>query len=103
MAKLLVKVKGSRRHVGYSKRVPDKGAPGRTPKAERWYKAVGTLQGWSKDMPEASRRRILSHMVRTQGYAKVVRKLNGLRNVSTDRETDRVAGADMAYLKRKYR
>ena len=103
MAKLLVRVKGSFRRKGYSKKVPDKGAPGRTPPEKRWFKPKGTLQGWGKDIPLKSRRRILTHMVRTQSYATVVRKLNALRNVSTDRETDKVAKADMKWLHSKYR
>lgn len=89
--------------AGHTRKIKDRGAPGKTPAAKRWFKPKSTMQGWNIKMSAASRRRILSHMVRTQGYATVVRKLNALKNVSTSRSVDRIATVDMKYLKRKYR
>ncbi len=95
---------GKRVHVkGHLRK--DVGKPGRTPEVKRWYRPVGTLGGWRADMPMKARRRILVRLVHTpgQGYAKTIRKLNSLRNVSTSRLVDAVTKADMEFLRRKFR
>lgn len=81
----------------------DRGAPGRTPVSKRWFKPMGKLYGWTKDGSVSARREALGKSVRHDGYATTVRRLNALRNVSTDRKTDRVAKEDMNWLKRRYR
>lgn len=84
--------------------VPDKGKRGRTPKSKRWFHAQpGALGGWNKNLTTEKRHEILKRRVQRDGYATVVRRLNALRNVSTDRETDILAEKDMAYLKKRYR
>jgi len=45
----------------------------------------------------------LDKLVERRGYATVVRELNALRNVSTDRKTKSAASSDMRYLKKKYK
>lgn len=81
----------------------DRGAVGRTPKSEQWFEPKGSLYGWGKDLSERARHQALNESVRKDGYATTIRRLNALRNVSTDAKTDRVAKADMIYLKKKYR
>jgi hypothetical protein len=89
-------------HVkGYSYAAKDRGHPGRGPKLIPIKE--GRLRGWSKDMPAGARRTILRRIVRREGYATAIRRLNALRNLSTDRETDAAAKADMLYLQRTYR
>jgi hypothetical protein len=89
-------------HVkGYSYLAADRGHPGRGPKLIPTRE--GLLYGWTKKMPAGERRRILRRIVRREGYATAVRRLNALRNKSTDRETDAAAKADMLYLQRTYR
>jgi len=72
-------------------------------KKKLWFKPKGKLRGWSIDKSQEKRRHILDRLVRKLSYATVVRKLNALRNVSTSKETDRKAKADMEYLRKKYR
>lgn len=81
----------------------DVGAKGRTPKRKRWFKAEGRLDGWGIDKSDTERHNILNRVVRKDGYATTIRRLNALRNVSTSRETDRKAKADMDYLRKEYR
>jgi hypothetical protein len=105
--KLRVPIKRKGKFYGY-KLVPDKGKPGRTPKSKKWFKPKRRLGNsrigyWSKSLPAKKRRRILDYLVKKRGYATVIRELNALRNVSTDRETDKACTSDMYYLKRKYR
>lgn len=98
-----VRVKGStvKKATYFTK---DKGAPGRTPVARRWFVAEkGALKGWKAEMPATKRRTILNRMVRTDSYATTIRRLNALKNVSTSRKADASASADMAYLRNKYR
>lgn len=82
----------------------DVGAPGRTPESKKWFVArPGALGGWTKWMLAENRRRILRRLVRNHGYATVIRRLVALKNVSVDRETDRAAEADIAYLQKRRR
>ncbi len=109
MARLRVSVPAFKRKGGvrvhkYTKLVKDRGAPGRTPESKQWYEPrEGALRGWQACLPASERRRILRRIVRREGYATAIRRLNSLRNVSTNRETDHAAKMDMEYLRRKYR
>lgn len=90
---------------------PDKGKKGRTPPSQKWFKAEGKIaykgKEWSKDTPESERRAILRGMVKAGGeeggYSTTVKKLIALSNVTTDRETRRIARDDARYLRREFR
>lgn len=73
----------------------------------RWSQKVdvkeGALAGWSKDMPQKERLEILHTLVRKDGYATVIQRLNFLINIGQDPETDRAAKADMKELQEYYR
>lgn len=112
MGKLRVSVRGYRRK-GYrrkgayvdpsyvdphTKLVPDRGKPGRTPKAERWFKPKGTLGGWDKDQSASERRR---RAARGRSDLSSGRALQALANVTTDRETKSVAKQDADYFFKK--
>lgn len=49
--------KDGTRVKGTTFKIKDRGAKGRTPKAERWYEP-GVETGWKADMPMAKRRRL---------------------------------------------
>ena len=71
---------------------------------KKWAKVVpGHLYSWKKDQADSTRRRILNQAVKKDSYATIVRRLNQLRNLTKDKETQRVAKKDMEYLKKKYR
>jgi hypothetical protein len=63
----------------------------------------GKLKGWKKSLPAGRRRSILNGLVRSDGYATVIRRLNALRNISKDPGTDRAVNADIKYLQKKHR
>ena len=69
----------------------------------KWYKARGTLYGWSKRKSALSRHRALRKSVKREGYATTTRKLIGLANVTRDRYTERIARADARWLRSQYR
>jgi len=79
---------------------PDKGKPGRTPKAKRWFKPKATLHGWSKDL-SANVRRARASIGRSDLSS--ARALIQLANVTTDRETKRVARDDAKYFFAKHK
>lgn len=99
--------KDGRRVGGHTRFVKDRGAPGRTPKKERWFKPVGRLAykgyEWHADNSAERRQVVLDVLVSHHGYAAVIRRLNALRNVSTSRVVDAATKADMEYLRRVYR
>ena len=72
----------------------------------RWAQNIevreGGLAGWSKDLPHAKRMEILHRLVKKDGYATVIRRLNFLINVGADKETDKTAKADMTELQIYY-
>jgi len=77
---------GKRVHVrGHLRK--DVGKPGRTPKEKRWCKPIGKLaigdMQWRAADSADKRRGVLIYLVRRDGYATVIRRLNALRNVST--------------------
>jgi len=83
----------------------DKGKPGRTPKAQRWFKPTRRL-GWDKDMPQEKRLRVAiasrpgswdMHRKNLSAF----RALNALANVTTDRETETKARQDARVLRRR--
>jgi len=83
--------------------VEDKGHPGKF-HGEKWFHPrLGKLGGWHKELPENERKEILERLVHRDGYATVIRRLNALRNVSTDRETDHAAKTDMEHLRSKFK
>lgn len=98
---------GKREHVrghwvgGHN--VEDRGAPGRTPKSNRWFRPKGNLHGWEANQRASTRHGHLRKSVKADGYATTVRRLNALRNVSTSRHVDAVAKADMGWLHRTFR
>ena len=85
----------------------DRGKPGKTPKSRQWFHPKRKLKvgnrEWKASHKAAYRRRVLSALVKKRGYATVVRELNALRNVTTDRKTKQAATADMKWLKKKYK
>ena len=73
-------------------------------KSRKWAKVVpGHLYGWQKAQSDATRYRILSHAVKKDSYATIVRRLNQLRNLTKDSGTKAVCKKDMEYLKKKYK
>ena len=81
--------------------------PSKTKPTRYWSKFTegkeGYLGGWKKRMPQKERLKILNRMIKKISYATVIRKLNQLRNVTQDAETERKAEADMKALKKIYR
>lgn len=72
----------------------------------RWSQKVdvheGALEGWTKDLSHKDRMIILRRLVRKDGYATVIRRLNFLINIGKDPETDKAAKADMAALQEEF-
>jgi hypothetical protein len=83
--------------------VPDRGAPGKTPAAKRILPKPepGALRGWSKNKSASARRRIVASISRDDGCATAIRRLTVLRNLTTDRATERAAKADADWLRRQ--
>jgi len=80
----------------------DTGAPGRTPKAKRWF-APMRVTGWRKvDAASVRRYRLLAatdkRLTMRARYVQAGRMANQLANVTTDRETERKARVDAAYF-----
>lgn len=75
-------------------------------RAVRWSQKIdvkeGALAGWSKDLPQTERLQILHRLVKKDGYATVIRRLNFLINIGQDPETDKAAKSDMAALQEEY-
>lgn len=73
---------------------------------KKWTQGVevkaGKLGGWEKDMKPGERRRILAGLVKKDGYATVVQRLNFLVNASQDKGTQGVARSDMKWLQEEY-
>jgi len=80
-------------------KIKDRGKPGRTPKAKRWYKPKVTM-GWEKDMPMAKRRR-LALQAHSGDILATGRALQALANITTDRATQKAARADALYFFKK--
>jgi len=79
----------------------DKGKPGKTPKSEQWFKP-GVHTGWEKDQPESERR---VKVLNAHGGNELAsaRAMQALANVTTDRETKRLAREDARYFYRIHR
>lgn len=89
-----IRVKGSRvKSARFT--IKDRGAPGRTPRAKRWYSPKGTLRGWSEDMSEGERRK---RAAIGRSDLSSARALQSLANVTTDKGTERKARADARYF-----
>jgi hypothetical protein len=76
-----------------------------TPK--RWARHVhiktGALRGWCAKCPAERRRKALRSVVRSDGYAVAVRRLNFLRNVASRSHNPAlhtVAGRDVRWMER---
>lgn len=111
--KIRVKVPGYRkpsirkRVKGYSYMRKDVGAPGRTPKAKRWF--VPTREtGWRKSLPAHIRRGYLyiatdERLTKHNRLVQAGRMIQSLANVTTDRATKKAARADAGYFFRRAR
>lgn len=77
----------------------DRGERGRTPEEDRWYKATGTLNGWSISEDGEQRHRALEETARQEGWGKVEHKLIGLHNVTTSEKTKRDAEDDVEWIR----
>jgi hypothetical protein len=62
----------------------------------------GGLHGWSKGMAASPRRSLLLSLVRRDGYATIIRRLNWLINISHDEDTRSAARSDMRWLQAKH-
>lgn len=80
--------------------IPDKGAPGKGPKTLPKPKK-GSLEGWSKDLPQKKRMAILKKITKEESCGTAIRKLNLLRNITTDKPTKKAAKSDMAKLRKQ--
>jgi len=106
MPKLTVRRKGYTRKDGTrvsptTYEVEDKGEPGRTPKAERWYEP-GVKTGWEKGQSESVRRTKVLRAHKGDKLASA-RSMQSLSNVSTDAKTKREAKRDADYFYGLYR
>jgi len=80
---------------------PDKGKPGKTPKAKRWFKPR-VRTGWEKDMAQDTRlRRTLA--AHDGDKLAAGQAMQALANVTTDRETRQKAQADARYFFRDHK
>lgn len=81
-------------------------SPYKSARKRKWSKGIdikeGALQGWQKTLPQKRRLQILRRVIRDDGYATTIRRLNFLRNISRDPGTDRAAKADMLALQREF-
>lgn len=110
MRQIRVKRKGYRRKDGTyvhptTYLTKDKGATGKTPKAEQWYEPKKHT-GWRKaQSPSVRRRKILNatdkRLSLHSRYVQAGRMAQSLANVSTDRATKEKARADAIYFFRK--
>jgi hypothetical protein len=78
-----------------------------TTTSRKWARHVhvktGALKGWCAKCPAERRRKALRSVVRSDGYAVAVRRLNFLRNVasrSANAALHNVAGRDVRWLER---
>jgi hypothetical protein len=95
-----VKVKPVKRVKKTVYKTPDKGAPGRTPKAKQWF-TKGVPMGWRKTMGER-RRRELALAAHKGDLLATARALQQLANVQTDLDTKQLARLDAQYFLRRY-
>jgi len=90
--------KGAKKGIAHKRKsrwlTKDKGKKGKY-KGKKWYKPEKTLHGWSKDLPEAERRRKASI---GRDDLSSGRALMALSLVSTDPETKRKARNDAKYF-----
>jgi len=82
-------------------KVKDRGAPGRTPKSQRWF-SPQVRTGWSKDLSQKVR---IARVVRAHkgDLLASARSLQALANVSTDSATQRKAQSDAGILFKRHR
>jgi hypothetical protein len=74
----------------------DKGEPGKTPAGEKWY-THNVEMNWSKDDP-ASVRRANALKAHKGDELATARALQALANVTTDKETAKMAKSDADYF-----
>ena len=63
----------------------------------------GKLYGWHTDLPAARRRQILAMVVRKDGYAKVIQRLQWLINITHDKAVRRAATSDRTWVQNNRR
>lgn len=83
-------------------KIPDKGKIGLTPKAQRFASFEGTLHGWRKDQSDMVRRQAVMKTVRADGPNTAKKKLVQLANITTDKDTERLARRDFEWLRMHY-
>jgi hypothetical protein len=104
MPKLLIKRKSYTRKDGTrvkaaTFKVADKGAPGRTPKSERWY-SPKVRTGWSKNLsPQVRRTRVLR--THKGDVLAAARSMLALSNVTNDLDTRHKSAVDAKYFFKK--
>lgn len=83
--------------------VPDTGARGKTPPSKRWLPKLGPqpLGGWGKDRAASTRHWALLKKTRQKGCREVLRTVNAIANVTTDRPTERLLRSDYKWLRRQ--
>lgn len=75
----------------------DRGKPGKGPKTLP-KPTAGALKGWGKGLSQKERMRILKSLTKEKGCATVIRDLNLLSNITTDKPTRKAAVLDMRKL-----
>jgi hypothetical protein len=82
----------------------------KTRRTTKWSRHVhakeGGLRGWCEKCPAARRRAALRTVVRRDGYATAIRRLNFLRNVANRKDNLRlaaVAGQDLRWAQKTLR
>jgi hypothetical protein len=77
-----------------------------TKRKNKWYKPTGTTQcgrkRWAKDKSVSYRHTVLKCIANRDSYARAVRKMSSLANVTKDAVTKRKAKADMKWLQSQH-
>lgn len=81
--------------------VPDTGAPGKTPASQRWAPVLkpGALGGWHKEESPTVRRGKLVQLLKKEPCITVLRRINTIANLTTDKETETKLRADYKYVR----
>ena len=80
--------------------IRDRGKKGKGPKTLP-AATPGNLKGWQKDLPQSQRMKSLKSVVKADGCATTIRRLNWLRNKTDDVPTKKAAEADMNKLRKQ--
>jgi len=101
MARKKIRVTQERKGKRVTFLTPDKGKPGKTPKAKQWYEP-GIETGWEKEQPPNTRRAKVLRAHKGDELSSA-QSLQALANVTTDRETEKRARADAKHLFRLHK